>query len=219
MLRSINKIVRVLIVSDILLITGLGFTSPIFAIFINQRITMEGPMEAAKIAGFSMAVYWGIKSLLEIPIGKYLDKNHGEKDDIIFAMIGNSLAAVSVLLYIFCSLPWHIYLLQGVYSVAMAMNIPAWTALFTRHIDKGKEAFEWATRSTFIGIGAGISGALGGIIVSKVGFDFLFVIVSVFCLFSSFVLFTILKIVSPRNQNTPRSPESKTLQEPFLPKE
>jgi predicted MFS family arabinose efflux permease len=217
--KSINKIIKILIASDVLLLTGFGFVSPIMAIFIAQRITVGDTAEAAKIAGFSMAIYWGIKSLLEINIGRYLDKNHGEKDDIIFAMIGNFLAALSIFLYIFSSLPWHIYALQGIYSVGMAMNIPAWTAIFTRHIDKGKEAFEWATRSTFIGIGAGAAGAMGGIIASKLGFNFLFVVVGIFALFSSLVLFLILKTISPKDKKSLRAPEAKSLQEPYLPKE
>ncbi|MDD5144547.1 MAG: MFS transporter [Candidatus Pacebacteria bacterium] len=219
MFKPINNVIKVLIASDVLLITGFGFISPIIAIFISQKITLGDASEAAKIAGFAMAIYWGVKSFLEIPIGNYLDKNHGEKDDLIFAMIGNSLAAISAFLYIFSNQPWHIYLLEIIYSAGMAMNIPAWTAMFTRHIDKGQEAFEWASRSTFIGIGAAAAGALGGLIASNFGFNFLFVTVGVFSLFSSLVLFLILKAVSPRDKVTPRTPEVKTFQEPYLPKE
>ncbi|MDP2664226.1 MAG: hypothetical protein Q8P08_02215, partial [bacterium] len=154
--KSINKVIRIMIASDVALLTGFGFVTPIFAIFITQKITMGDTAQAAQVAGFAMAIYWGVKSLFQIPFGKYLDKNHGEKDDLYFVVIGNILAAVAAFGFIFSFLPWHIFLLQGLYSLGMAMNIPAWTAIFTRHIDRGKEAFEWATRSTAIGIGAGI---------------------------------------------------------------
>lgn len=33
MIRSINKVIRILILSDVALLTGLGFVAPIFAIF------------------------------------------------------------------------------------------------------------------------------------------------------------------------------------------
>lgn len=219
MFNSINKIIKILTCSDILLLTGFGFISPIFAIFIAQKITLGDTGEAAEVAGFAMAIYWGVKSALQIPIGNYLDKNHGEKDDIIFVMVGNLLAALSVFGYLFSSLPWHVYLIQAVYSLGMAMNIPAWTAIFTRHIDKGKEAFEWAARSTVIGIGAGASGALGGVIAANLGFDFLFITVGIFVLLSSFMPLLILKTISPRDKITPRAPEAKAFQEPHLPKE
>lgn len=216
--KSINRIIKVLTCSDLLLLTGFGFIAPIFAIFIDQRITLGDPAEAAKVAGFAMAIYWAVKSILQIPIGNYLDKNHGERDDIIFVILGNILASLAAFAYIFCYLPWHIYLIQAVYSLGMAMNIPAWTAIFTRHIDKGKEAFEWATRSTVIGIGAGISGALGGILASSIGFTALFIVVGLFVLLSSLVLLLILWEISARDKKTPRVPEAKSLQEPHLPK-
>ncbi|GAI32729.1 unnamed protein product, partial [marine sediment metagenome] len=119
---------------------------------------------------------------------------------------------------IFSSSAWHIYLLQGIYSLGMAMNIPGWTAIFTRHIDKGQVAFEWATRSTFIGIGAGAAGALGGIIASSFGFNILFVGVGIFALLSALLPLSILKTITPKDKISPRAPEAKGLQEPHLPK-
>jgi len=218
MFKSINKVIKVMIASDVALLTGFGFIIPIFAIFIVQRITVGDTGEAAKVAGFAMAVYWGVRSLLMIPFGKFLDRNYGEKDDLYFVIIGNIFAAGAVFGYIFSSLPWHIYALQGLYSLGMAMNIPGWTAIFTRHIDKGKEAFEWATRSTAIGIGAGISGALGGIIASYFGFNILFIGVGIFALAGAFLPLLIYKDIFPREKMYPRVPETKEVLPP-LPKE
>ena len=217
MLKSINKVIKVMIASDVALLTGLGFITPIFAIFITQSITFGDTGEAAKVAGFAMSVYWGVKSLLTIPFGKFLDRNYEEKDDLYFAVIGNILAAGAVFGYIFSSLPWHIYTLQGLYSLGMAMNIPGWTAIFTRHIDKGKEAFEWATRSTLIGIGAAASGALGGMIAAKFGFNVLFIGVGIFVLASALLPFLIYKQLVPRDK-APKVPETKEVLPP-LPKE
>lgn len=206
-----------MIASDVALLTGFGFIAPIFAIFIAQRITVGDTGEAAKVAGFAMAIYWGVKSLLMIPLGKFLDKHYGEKDDLYFVIIGNILAAGAVFGYIFSSLPWHIYVLKGLYSLGMAMNIPGWTAIFTRHIDKGKEAFEWATRGTAIGIGAGAAGALGGVIAAEFGFNILFIGVGVFVLISALLPFLIYKQLAPRDKPQ-KAPPVKTAQEPYLPK-
>jgi len=214
MLKSINKVIKILTFSDVALETGFGFMAPIFAIFIAQKIQGGG----VEVAGFAMAIYWGVKSVLQIPFGKYLDKVKGEKDDLWFVVIGNILAAGAVFGYIFSFLPWHIYLCQGIYSLGMAMNIPGYCAIFTRHIDKGKEAFEWSTRSTFIGIGAGISGALGGIIAGKFGFDILFIGVGIFALASAILPLLIYKDVFPRDRVFPRVPEKKEFISP-LPKE
>lgn len=214
MLEPINKVIKVMIASDVVLLTGFGFISPIFAIFIKENIQGGG----VEVAGFAVAIYWGVKSILQIPFGKYLDKVKGERDDLWFVVIGNVLAALAVFGYIFSFLPWHVYLCQGIYSLGMAMNIPGWCAIFTRHIDKGKEAFEWSTRSTFIGIGAGIAGALGGVIAAKLGFNILFTGVGIFALASAFFPFLIYKDIFPRDHFLSRAPEAKGLQEPQLPK-
>ncbi len=192
-LKSINKIIKILIFSDIFLLTGFGLIEPIFALFVNQRIVGGNAVEAARVAGLSMAVYWGLKSILQIPFGKLLDRIKGEKDDLFFIVFGNILAAIAAFGYIFSSLPWHIYILQAIYSLGMAMNIPGWSAIFTRHIDKGKEAFEWSIASTSVGVGAGAAGALGGYIAAKFGFNILFISVSGLALISSILPFLIFR--------------------------
>jgi MFS family permease len=182
-----------MITSDFFLNLGWGLLGPIFAIFIVQRISVEGPMEAAKVAGLSAFCYWTTRSLLQIPIGRYLDKNHGEKDDFWFMVTGTFIAGLIPMGYLFSSEPWHIYFLQITYAIGMSMVIPSWLAIFTRHIDKGKEALEWSMESTFLGAGAGIAGGLGGIIASTFGFNIIFIFVSSFTFLSVFLLFFIKK--------------------------
>ncbi|MCK4781794.1 MFS transporter [Candidatus Parcubacteria bacterium] len=184
-----NKIIKILILSDVALIGGLGFVVPIFAIFLTNNI-QGGNIQ---VAGFAASIYWIVNSLVLIPFGKYLDKNHGEEDDLYFIIIGNILAALAVFGYIFSYLPWHIYCLQAVYALGMGMNIPGYTAIFTRHIDKGKEAFDWSVRGALIGIGTGISGALGGMIAHNFGFETLFIGVTIFILISALLPLLILK--------------------------
>jgi len=91
--------------------------------------------------------------------------------------------------------------------------------MFSRHIDKGQEAFEWATRSTAVGIGAGIAGALGGIAAGALGFNILFIGVAIFALASAFLPFLIYKDIAKKDHISPRVPKAKALQEPYLPKQ
>jgi len=213
MLKSINKVIKILIFSDVLLLTGFGFVSPIFAIFITDKIQGGN----AEVAGFAMAFYWLTKSIVQIPFGRYLDKNHGEKDDLAFIIIGFCLVALVAFGYIFCFLPWHIYVLKVIYGLGMAMNIAGWGATFTRHIDKGREAYEWSIRSTLVGVGTGISGALGGVIATKFGFTTLFLGVGVFALAGALLPILIWKDISPGNKIVSEIPKTKT--EPYSPKE
>lgn len=206
MLKSVNKVIRVLILSDAVLITGLGFVAPIFAIFIANNI-QGGDV---RVAGFAASIYWITLSLVLIPFGRYLDRKLGEKDDLSFIIIGNALAAFAVFGYIFAYLPWHIYFLQAVYAIGMGMNIPGYTAIFTRHIDKGKEALSWSIRAALVGIGAGIAGSLGGLIAHRFGFDVLFIGIGILLLLSASLPLLIQKELIPRDKKMPRIPEIKT---------
>ena len=80
--------------------------------------------------------------------------------------------------YIFSSEPWHIYLLQAFYGIAMAAVEPAWGGIFTRHIDKGKEAQSWGAETALLGFGTGVTGIVGGFLVQTIGFTPVFLAVS-----------------------------------------
>jgi len=198
MSKVINKIVKVLITSDFFLNLGWGLLSPIFALFILQKITLDNPAKAAEVAGFAALAYWISKSFIEIPIGRFLDKHPGEKDDFWFMTIGLFVVAVVPIGYLFSTSPWHIYFFQVIHAVGMAMALPSWLAIFTRHIDKGKEAFEWSMETTSIGAGAGIAGGLGGVVASVFGFEILFIFVSGLTVLAAFLLLFVRNNVSLR---------------------
>ena len=207
-MSKVNKAIRILITSDFFLNCGWGLLAPIFAIFIIQNITTGNSVEAAKVAGFGALFYWVTKSILQIPIGNYLDKNHGEIDDFWFMVAGMFLASLVPFGFLFSSLPWHIYLLQVVHAIAMAIVIPPWMAIFTRHIDEGKEALEWGMESTGIGLGAGFAGAAGGTLVALFGFQIVFILTGGFTFLSAILLLLIRKEISPVTKHVSHLPYS-----------
>jgi len=202
MAKLFNKVVKVLVTSDFFLNLGWGLLSPVFALFILQQITIQNPLKAAEVAGLAALFYWISKSLLEIPIGYLLDKKHGEKDDFRFMVAGTFITAVVPIGYLFSSEPWHIYLWQVVHAIGMAMSLPSWLAIFTRHIDKGKEGFEWSLETTSIGLGAGIAGGLGGVLAGYLGFNTVFILVSVLNFVSAICLTFIRNDVFIRRDGT-----------------
>ena len=100
----------------------------------------------------------------------------------------------------------------------MGMNIPGYTAIFTRHLDRGREAFSWSARAFLVGIGSGVAGALGGIVAQNFGFNILFIGVGIFILFSSFLPFLISKQMWLKDKKTALVSEIKSIQPP-APKE
>ena len=110
MLRSINKVIKVLIVSDFFLMAAWGLVTPILAIFVVNKV-QGGDVS---VAGIAIGIYWFLKALIQVPIGRFLDKTKGEKDDYYFVISGMIIASLVPLGFIFVTLPWHIYVLQGI---------------------------------------------------------------------------------------------------------
>ena len=53
----------------------------------------------------------------------------------------------------------------------------SWLGLWSTHLDKKRESFEWCLYSTFVGIGTAVSAAVGGILAEYIGFRLTFAVV------------------------------------------
>ncbi len=201
---GINRVIRTLIASDFLLQSGWGLIGPIFAIFLTKQI-QGGSLE---MVGFIAATYWIAKSVVQPFIAHFLDVKRGERDDFRFLISGMYLANLIPLGYAFSTQPWHIFTLEIIHGLAMACVVPSWAGIFTRHIDKGWEAFSWSIESTGIGFAAAFAAAFGGVLATFLGFKVVFVMVSIFGLISSSVLLLIRHQIFPKDHFAPRVPPS-----------
>ena len=202
----VNKVLGILIASDFLLQAAWGFIGPIFALFLTEQI--QGG--SIQMVGFAVAVYWVTKSGIQPFLAHFLDVTDGEKDDFWFLVAGMFMANLVPFGFLFATNMFHIFILQVLHGIAMAMVVPSWAAIFTRHIQKGWEAFSWSIESTALGFAAGLAAAFGGILAGTVGFKVVFLIVCVFGLLSSFLLLLIRNHVSsPKRVSQPLPPKEK----------
>lgn len=171
----VNRIIKYLILSDLIFYMGWGLLTPIFAIFIIERINGGTPL----VVGIATSIYWIVISILRIPFGVFLDKKTGERDDYAFMVSGLFLGAIVPFGYLYCTWPWQLYFLQAVYALGMAMSLAGWSAIFTRKIDKGREATEWSLSATGYSLGTGIAGVVGGYTVGQFGFNPVFMAVGI----------------------------------------
>ena len=199
---GINKVIRILITSDFLLQSGWGLIGPIFAIFLTKQI--QGG--SVVMVGFIAATYWITKSIVQPFIARYFDVKKGEKDDFHFLVAGMYVANLIPLGYIFSTHIWQIFLLEFIRGLAMACVVPTWSAIFTRHIDQGWEAFSWSIESTAIGFAAGFAAAFGGLLATILGFKTVFVLVSIFGLLSASTLLLIRQQIFPKDHFAPKVP-------------
>ena len=195
-MARLNKVIIRLITADFFLQSGWGLIAPIFAIFITQQID-GGNIE---VIAFATASYWIVKSSIQPFLANVLDVIKGERDDFRFLVFGMFIAALIPFGYFFSSQIWHIFVLEIVRGIAMACVVPAWLGIFTRHINKGWEAFSWSVQSTGFGFAAGFAAAFGGVIASSLGFGIVFIMVGVFKLISAIMLLSVYNRLFPDNK-------------------
>jgi hypothetical protein len=188
-LRFINPIIRVMTISDLVILGGFGLIAPIFAIFITDSI--QGGTVA--VVGISQAVFLLAKSIFQIPAAIVMDAVKGEKDDFWAMLTGSILYSAVPVLYLLVDTPLGLYIVQFVYGLSAAVVQPAWNAIWMRHIDRGHEGVESGVYFTMIGLASALTAMLGGYLAETVGFAVLFYIVSVVSLIGSMFLTIVYK--------------------------
>ena len=193
---KLNKIIKYLIYSDLVFYTGWGLISPIFAIFIIDSIAGG----SAFVVGIAAAISLISRSLLRVPFGIYADRS--QKKAYMFMFWGLLVSALIPFGYIFSSLPWHLYILQGILGAALALSTAGWTGIFARYMDRKKESTEWGIDAVAVGVGPGIAAAFGGLAVTYFSFNLVFVAVAILGLIGAFILLGIRKNVLKNNSLT-----------------
>ena len=192
---AVNRVVKYFVLSDLFLLAGWGLIDPVFSIFIIQRITGATLVSVGIAAG----IYWILRSALQVPIAKYLDRVPGEKDDFHVLVIGLVIAGFSAFLFALVKNVWALYLVQAVRALAFALYGAAWPSIFSRHLDKERVSFDWTVDSVAVGVAAGISGFIGGILADKFGFDAVFILGAALSLLAALALMSVPDLVIPKD--------------------
>lgn len=201
-LPKINQVILVIVISEFILTTAFAFLAPFFSIFVTQQI-IGGTVA---VMGFAITIYWVTKSTLQLFVAHFIDKNYGEIDDFYFFLAGALLNAFFISLFYFATEVWHIYALHFLIGTADAMLVPPFYAIFTRHIDKGREGFEWSLYSSFsLGAGSALGGAVGGILATVIGFRAVFLLTSLLVFIFAVILLFLRPYIKPKvSEKVPR---------------
>ncbi len=168
----INKTIQILLLFLFTINAGAALYMPIFAVFVTQHII------GATLAtiGITTSLYSLTKSVFQIIIAKKLDSRAGEKDDFIMLMIGVIIGIVYSFAYLFIQHKWQLFTIEAFAGLGDACIMAAYYAIFSHHIDKGSQGFEWSLFSIGgITLSASIGGLLGGLIAEHYGFNIIFI--------------------------------------------
>jgi len=176
-----NKTLKLLILSDIFVFSGFGLISPILAIFIKDNL-VGGTIIAAGIAS---AIFLVTHSILQI-IFAYV---FNPEDRRWMLLLGTIFIAVVPFGYIFSNNIWHLYVIQFIYGLGAGFAYPAWSSLFTSHLEKGQRGFQWSIYNSSVGLGTALTAWIGAYIAEKIGFHWVFLMTGSFAVLGLIILF------------------------------
>ncbi|MBW3019617.1 MFS transporter [Candidatus Woesearchaeota archaeon] len=179
-----NKTIKLLMFSDIFVLTGFGLVQPILAIFIKEQL-IGGTILAA---GIATTIFWITKCVIQLPFSRYVDSHD---DKLKWLIIGTFFVATVPFVYIFTRHVYMIYAAQFLYGIGAGLAYPCWLGLWSTHLDKNHESFEWSLYSTLTGVGTAATAAIGAGIAEFVGFNFTFGLVGIMALAGCFILFSL----------------------------
>ncbi len=181
-----NRTIKLLMFSDIFLLTGFGLIDPILAIYIKENL-VGGTIFAA---GLASTLFLMTKCAVQLPFSRYVDEHD---DKVKWLIVGSLLIASVPFIYMFAPSITFVYCAQILHGLGSGLAFPTWLGLWSTNLDKKHESFEWSLYSTLTGIGTAATASIGAAIAEFSGFTYTFIFGGVMAMVGSIILFKLDK--------------------------
>lgn len=181
-----NRIILTLMFADLMVITGFGFIDPILAVYYDNHIVGSSIFGI----GIASAVFLLTKSVVQVPVARYVD-THNDMSDLRWLIVGYMLIATVPICYLFATHMYHIYAIQFLYGIGSGIGYATWLGLWSLHLDRSRESFEWSLYSTLVSVGAALAAALGAGIAEIWGFAVVFTLVTILSVLGAVLLLSL----------------------------
>jgi len=182
-----DRTLKLLIWSDLSLLTGFGLISPILAIYFKDNL-IGGSIFAA---GLASAIFLITTSILQILFAYKFNP----KDRLWMLWLGTITIALVPFGYLLAKSMMHVFIIQFVYGMGAAFAYPAWRSLFACTLEKGSRGFQWSIYSSSVSAGTAVAAFSGGWLAQNIGFSSVFIITGILGIIGALILFKIDKSV------------------------
>lgn len=183
--KTFNKALKILLVTNSLILLAGAMLGPIYALFVEQ---IGGDLLDASIAGGLFALSAGVISLI---FGHLSDKIQRSEWVIIS---GYALIGLGFSLYLFVDSVLFLFAVQILIGFGEAMYSPAFDKLYSLNLSEGRGGTEWGAWESMNYFTAAFGALAGGLIVTRFGFNAIFIIMAILCYVSAGYLW----LVSPK---------------------
>lgn len=171
-----NRLQRILLLTDALYIFSGGLLGPIYALFVKS---IGGDLLDASGA---FALFMVSAAVTVFLLALWEDKS---KHQTKFVIVGYGIGVLGYFAYLFVNSPISLFLVQVILGLSVALKDPAYDALFSnsqKHL-----ALAWGEWEAVDYLVLGLGALIGGLIAQNFGFDYLLFVMFVMSFFS-FVL-------------------------------
>lgn len=144
--------------------------APIYAVYV------KGVGGDLLVAGMAIAINYGIVGALVILSGRYANKHHTEKIQLV---IGYALSGLAALCFMLTKNTLQLFLSMVVSGVSVAIVAPAFSGLYSKNIIQGEHTSSWGNYWGLTYWGAAIAAVITGIVSQQYGFNAVFTLMIV----------------------------------------
>lgn len=184
-IKEMNRTLKLLILSDIFVLSGYGLISPILSIFINDNLIGGSIFSAGLASAIFLITHAGLQLLFSYKFNP--------KDRLWMLRLGTGIIALVPFGYIFATNIYHIYLIGLIHGIGAAFAYPTWSSLFTSHLEKGERGFQYSIYSSSVGVGTALTAAAGAWLAELVNFKLVFALTGLMSMAGLFILFRLSK--------------------------
>lgn len=184
--KFFNKPLRILLITDGLVLAASAMLGPIYALFVEK---IGGDLLEASS---TFAVYNLTASLLTFLSGKFTDKI---KEEELVVATGYFIIGIGFFSYLFVNSIWFLLLTQIIIGIGEAVYGPAFDVCYSKHLDKGKYGGEWGAWEGLNYLSKALGAVLGGVIVTFFNFNLIFVLMGLICFGSALYILLLPKEV------------------------
>ncbi len=199
-----NRTILLLTISDITVLTGFGLIDPILAIFIEKDIAGGSVFTA----GIASSIFLVTKSLSQLPFSLHIDRV-SDRAKRLWLLASTACATAVPFLYIAADSVWLIFLAQFILGLGSGFAYSSWLGLWSTHLDRGHESFEWSLYSTLVGLGTALAAAIGAAIADRFGFPAVMLGAGALSIAGCGVLFVLVSEQSTTHPAVPCMPDTK----------
>ena len=162
-----HKQLKLFLMGNSFFVMAMGMFGPIYAIYVQE---IGGDILAA---GAAWAIFMIISGVGILFMGNIQDKIRKDKPAII---LGYALEASGFLGYFFVSNVMELFLVQVLLGISTVIKTPAYDSFYTKYLEKGKFASQWAAWEAVWYIVTGVAALIGAFLVKLFSFKSLFLV-------------------------------------------